>query len=355
MRIFQVITASEYGGAQTVVANLVKALSPEHEVFILYCGNGEAWSGLGNNFKRIKLASNRKSISFSDIFLFLKLFYYRLKYKPDIVHLHSSKMGVLGRIAFNPKKTILTMHGFDSVRKGYPAFRRIESILKNRAFRIIGVSQYDVDCMKEEGIYKNVECIYNGVIDHSILQEKLQNDITLELERIKSLYSKIIMCISRISKQKKFDLFIDIAQAMPQHAFVWIGNKEQVTGLPDNVFCLGQAHAAFFYLKFANIFILPSNYEGLPMSILEALSFSVPVVASAVGGIPEILDGKNGFAVENTVKAFTSKIDYIFSDEIIEKNISDQARKSFLDNFTVQKMIDSYLILFNKVLTNKPK
>ncbi len=353
MRIFQIITVSEYGGAQTIVADLVKNLSSEHELFILYGGDGQAWSNLGDGFTRIRLNGHRKNISLSDISLFFKLLYYRIKYKPDVVHLHSSKMGVLGRLAFCSRKTVYTVHGFDSIRKAFRRFLTVEKILKNKAYRIVGVSRYDVDVMEEEGIYKNVECIYNGVADHHRLTANKNDRIALQLEKIKQSYPKTIMCISRISKQKKFDLFVNIAKCMPQYAFVWIGNKEKVDNLPPNVFCLGEAHSAFIYLRYADLFILTSNYEGLPMSLLEAFAFGVPVVASGVGGVTEVLDGKNGYALENQTELFTEKIEKILSDEAIQKEMSDCARKSYLANFTVDKMVGRYMAVYNEIFANK--
>jgi len=353
MKIFQIITVSEYGGAQTIVANLVKTLSSEHELFVLYGGDGEAWNALGNNFTKIKLNNHRKEVSIRDIGLLLKLYYYRFKYNPDVVHLHSSKMGVLGRIVFSRKKTVYTVHGFDSIRKAFKRFLIVERFLKNSAYKIIGVSQYDVDSMREEGIYKNVECIYNGVTDQYLEQVEIKDRITTELDKLQLSYSKTVMCISRISKQKKFDLFLDIAKRMPQYAFVWIGNKKEVHNVPSNVFCLGEAHLACSYLKYADLFILPSNYEGLPMSLLEALAFGVPVVASAVGGITEVLDGQNGFAVNNDINLFTEKIEYILSDENIKKSMSIHARQSYLANFTIEKMVDGYKSVFNAIVANK--
>lgn len=353
MKIFQIITVSEYGGAQTIVANLIKSLSTEDELFVLYGGDGEAWDTLGNNFTKIKLNDHRKEISWKDAGLFFKLLYYRFKYKPDVVHLHSSKMGVLGRLAFSKKKIVYTVHGFDSVRKAFSKFLKIEKSLKNRAFRIVGVSQYDVNSLAEEGIVENVVRVYNGIHDCYSQPKVIENGITNSLEKIKQEYPKIIMCISRISKQKKFDLFLKIAQEMPQYAFVWIGNKQAMSDLPGNVFCLGEMHSAFHCLRYADLFILPSNYEGLPISLLEALSFKVPVVASAVGGITEVLDGKNGFAVDNDVNMFKEKIKYILSDENIQKTMSDYARQSYLTNFTIEKMVDGYKTIFNAIAANK--
>lgn len=353
MRIFQIITVSEYGGAQTVVGDLIKNLSPQHEVFVLYGGEGEAWSNLGNNFTRIRLGKSRKSISLYDLVLLFKLFYYRLKYKPDVVHLHSSKIGALGRIAFNPKKIIYTVHGFDSVRKAFSKFLRVEKLLKNRARFVVGVSRYDVECLKEEGISKNVICVYNGVEDCRNTKTKITETFISRLQDIQKKYTKTVMCIARISKQKRFDLFVDMAKSMPQYAFVWIGNKESIDNLPENVFCLGETSSAYAYLKYADLFILPSHYEGLPISLLEALSFGVPAVASAVGGITEVLDDKNGFAVSNNITDFAEKIEYILSDENRYKSMSEYARQTYITNFTIEKMVNGYLSAYNDIAGNK--
>ncbi|MFR9166730.1 MAG: glycosyltransferase [Dysgonomonas sp.] len=351
MKIFQVITVSEHGGAQSVVLNLTNSLCTDNELYVLSGGDGEAWENMNKKAVRIKISDHRKGISIKDIAILFRLYYYRLKYKPDIVHLHCSKIGALGRLAFNKKKIIYTMHGFDSLRLGFRKFLFVEKLLKNRHAIIIGVSRHDVDGLIAEGIDKKPELIYNGLEDYTLQSDKDKIDVGFlnKIENIKSQYPKVIMCISRISKQKKFELFVDIAKELPQYAFVWIGNKEPMSGLPSNVFCLGEINAAHIYLKYADLFILPTNYEGLPVSIIEALMYSIPVVASAVGGIPEILDGKNGFYVENDVQVFKEKIEYSL-DEKNHENMSQAARESYLNKFTVDKMVDSYKLLYSKII-----
>lgn len=348
MRIFQIVAASEFGGAQTVVANLLEATASGNEVFLLYGGDGSAWENLDSKITKIKISEHRKNLSFKDISIFLRFIYYRFKYKPDIVHLHSSKAGALGRMAFNRKKVIYTMHGFDSILVAYPKFLFLEKLLKYRANRIVGVSQYDVDHLKEQGISKNVDLVYNGLIDYTTKTYPQSKSIIDKLNDIRLQYPHLIMCISRISKQKKFDLFVDIAKQLPNYAFVWIGNKEEIEGLPTNVYCLGEAPSAHIYLRYADIFILPTNYEGLPVSVLEALSYGVPVVASAVGGIPEVLNGENGFAVENNVESFEKSINYLLQPDV-HKKFKVCARQSYIDRFTIDKMISGYQTIFKEI------
>lgn len=346
------ITVSEFGGAQTVVANLVEKLQNNDTVYILYGGEGEAWEHLPKNVNLVRISEHRKNISIKDIVLAFRLLKLRIKYKPDIVHLHSSKMGAIGRIVFSKKTIVYTVHGFDSIRQGFKQFLFVEKLLKHRAAQIVGVSQYDVNGLKEEGITSNVSLVYNGVIDHSSEQFNNNKDshIIDQLDSIKmGDYNYIVMCISRISPQKKFDLFVEIAQLRPDIAFVWIGNKEDIKDLPANVYCLGESQCAYQYLQYADIFLLPSNYEGLPMSLLEALSFGVPVIASAVGGITEVLDGNNGFAVANKAALFAEKIDYVLTPDI-HYSMKKNARSSYLNYFTVDKMAEGYENIYKKIV-----
>ena len=91
---------------------------------------------------------------------------------------------------------------------------------------------------------------------------------------------------------------------------IWIGNTKRYQNT-QNLFWTGVKPNAFLYLKYCDLFVLPSNFEGLPISIIEAFSFSKPVVASKVGGITELLDNENGFAVDNTAECFSDKISNI--------------------------------------------
>ena len=84
--------------------------------------------------------------------------------------------------------------------------------------------------------------------------------------------------------------------------------------------------------------------------IIEALACGKPVVASAVGGISELLDGTNGFAVENDAKKMAEKITYIFSNAERYKKMSECARKTYWEKFTVDKMVAGYLAIYNQII-----
>lgn len=342
MKILQVITLCELGGAQSVVVNLANRLSKlGHEIVIAAGeGDGKMWTMVDSSIKIERCKYLRRSLSFVDDFLAI-IEFKRLysKYKPDIVHLHSSKAGLLGRIAFPRKKIVYTVHGFDSIRIAHRKFLPIEKFMQRFCKSIVGVSKYDKVNLYKEGIIKNVSYVYNGINEPII-------PATLSLN-IPDSYNKTIICIARLSPQKNLDLFFTIAKQLPHYAFIWIGNQYEVKEHPHNVFFLGNIPNAGIYIYLADIFILTSNYEGLPIVILEAMSLGKPIVASNVGGINEIvIDDWNGYAVENNPILFANKIEYILENKDVYDRFSKNSLKKFHQSLTVDKMIDEYLEIY---------
>lgn len=138
---------------------------------------------------------------------------------------------------------------------------------------------------------------------------------------------------------------------LPQYAFVWIGNKEPVEGTPDNVYFLGNISNAARYVSIADLFVLPSNYEGLPIVIIEAMSLGKPVVASDVGGVSELVhNGVNGYALENNAALFAEKISCILENREVYDAMSKASKEIYEKDFTVDKMVDGYKNVYNKVL-----
>lgn len=327
MKILQVITQSELGGAQTVVAQLANSLSKEHEVILAAGqGDGKMWAMVNEQVIKEDCPHLQRSISLkNDVLAAIELRRLYKKYKPDIIHLHSSKAGTLGRIVFPTKKTVYTVHGFDSIRLAFRKFLPIERYLQHFCKAIIGVSKYDEKNLIAESIRNNVSTIYNGI---SVPDCSKMSDIDVFNQD-----KKIILTIARVAPPKRTDLFVDVARLLPQYNFVWIGNQREVTEfgeLPSNCHFLGNIPNAGAFCSKADLLMLPSNYEGLPMVILEAMSFGKPVVASNVGGVSEIVrNDVNGYALENNPQLFAEKIKHILENEGLYSKLSQNSLNIF--------------------------
>lgn len=343
MKILQVITLCELGGAQSVVINLANRLSEIHDVMVVAGeGDGKMFTMLNTKVKQGRLPHLKRALSpINDFLTLFDMYRLYLKYKPDIIHLHSSKAGMLGRVAFPSKKVVYTVHGFDSIRLAYRKFLPIEKMMQKCCKAIVGVSKYDENNLKSEGITHKIATIYNGICRPSFSQ-----NISFNLPKE---YKKTILCIARLSPPKRCDLFMMTAELLPQYAFVWIGNQQEVNEHPQNVFFMGNIPNAGIYNSIADLFILPSDYEGLPMVIIEAMSLGKPIVASNVGGISEIVrNGVNGFVVENNPQAFRDKIVSILEDEDNYNNFSKNSLRIFEEELNADKMVDAYGRIYNQ-------
>jgi hypothetical protein len=171
MKVLQVITLADLGGAQSVLINLSECLINDgHEVIVVSESEGPMWDILPDAIKKIKIKSLQRSIDFwKDLKVVIQLRKIYRQYRPDVIHLHSSKIGLLGRLAFPKSKVVYTVHGFDSIRIAYRKFLLIEKLLSNQAKYIVGVSQYDYNNFISEKLKKdNISYIYNGVTDYSL-------------------------------------------------------------------------------------------------------------------------------------------------------------------------------------------
>ena len=347
MKIMLVITRSELGGAQTVVVQLANALCQEHDVVLVAGeGDGKMWELVDKRVTRESLPHLQRALSPKhDILAAIALRKLYRRHRPDVVHLHSSKAGTLGRIVLPRKRTLYTIHGFDSVRVAFRKFLPVERMLQHRTSAIVGVSNYDSHNMTIEGITKRISTIYNGI--------KTPDTSNIAEVDIFNRYNKVVLCIARTDAPKQPQLFIDVARLMPEYGFVWIGNQQEMTQygeLPTNCHFLGNILNAGAYCSCADLFMLPSNYEGLPMVIIEAMSLGKPVVASDVGGISEIVrNGTNGYVVENNAEAFATRIKEILEDSAKYEAFARASREIYNAELTVEKMVRSYLTIYESL------
>jgi len=136
---------------------------------------------------------------------------------------------------------------------------------------------------------------------------------------------------------------------------VWIGNHIKPTSTPENLLCLGEIKEAHRLLNIADMFLLTTNYEGMPLVIIEALANGKPVLASSVSGIPEILDGFNGFHLANKSELFVEKIKEFTDGTLNYKKFSINARKTYERGFALEVMCNNYEKLYMKIYNTKNK
>ncbi len=360
-KILYLVTQSEFGGAQRYIFNLALNLAKKnYQITVAAGGNQALFSKLSEaGISCIKLKHLAREINLLKDWLAYREIKKMIKdIKPDILHLNSSKAGVIGALAgrrCHVKKIIYTVHGF--------VFNEPMSKLKKRFYLwaekysakykdiLICVSEFD----RQVGIQNNIApknkfiTINNGISKINFLDKEIAKE-TLGLPANK----KIIGSISYLYPTKGFNYFIKAAKiilaAAPDTLFAIIGEGQERKkieaeiadlNLQDNFFILGEKIDAAKYLKAFDIYVCSSVKEGFPFSILEAMQAELPIVATNVGGIPEIITNeKNGLLVlaEDQISLAKTVIKLI-EDGALAQKISRQAKIDAEQKFSSERML----------------
>lgn len=363
MKILYIITQSEFGGAQRNVFDLAFVFSKEHEIIVAAGSNGELLSRLTEkNIKTYHLKHLKRAINpYSDTMAIFELYSLIHKIQPDIVHLHSSKAGVVGAIASklaSTAKVIYTAHGFVFNEPGfYPKKKmfiwaeKISGWFKNQ---IICVSEKDRQSALQYHITPEhkLVTIHNGIPEISFTsKEEAKN--TLDITHLKS--KKIVGTIAHFYPVKGLDYLInavpEIIEKHPETLFLLIGGGQEHSKLQtlikknkleDHILLIDEIKNASQFLKAFDIFVLPSLKEGFPYAILEAMFAEVPIIASRVGGIPEqIEDGVSGLLVQSkTSQELAVKINLLLDNQKLANKLARNAKEKVEREFGVEKMVE---------------
>lgn len=353
MKILYCITRSTWGGAQKNIWELIKNQVKLHNKVVLIVGdNGTLSERVKNNFPQVKviiLSSLQRSIKpTKDLQAIYQLRRIVKEENPDIVHLHSSKAGVIGRLACKGLgcKVVFTVHGW-SFTDGIPSkkkiiYKFIERRMEPLTDKFICVSKYDYKIGIRDKVLKNPEkacVIYNGIDYQS--DNKKKNQFSYPIKYIMT---------ARFSKQKDQASLIKAFKLVQNNncKLIFVGegptmneSKELVRkyNLENSVKFVGFQKNVNAYLNDSDVFVLSTHYEGLPISIIEALSHGMPVIATNVGGNSELVNNKkNGFLVNN-INELKDAIDYFAKSPSMISKMGEHSLELYKSKF----MLDSFL------------
>jgi glycosyltransferase involved in cell wall biosynthesis len=214
---------------------------------------------------------------------------------------------------------------------------------------------------------EKIRVIHNGVNTENFNNLRKINLLDLINKDVSSI--SVLGFVGRLIDQKGLNYLIRaIAKLKDENlSCLIIGEgkeKEKFKKIAKNlkienlIFFLGRRNSAWRYMKNFDILILPSLGEGMPNVILEAMIQEVPVIATNVGGIPEIIvDGENGFLVEpRDIRGLYDKIKYVLNlSEEKRKKIGKNAKKIVEEKFSIKRMVKEYENLYREIINEKIK
>jgi glycosyltransferase involved in cell wall biosynthesis len=279
---------------------------------------------------------------------------------PELVTAHGAKVGMLGRVAARALHLplIVTVHGW-ACAPGTPRLqaavsRRLERLVGPLASKVITVSEFDrrfglAARLVAEG---RVVTVHNGMPDVS---PTLRADPGRTPPRL--------VMVARFEPQKDHSTLLHALGELRDHSWDLdlVGDgplKEQMKALADQlgiggrVRFLGQRNDVARLLAEAQVSLLVSHWEGLPLSILESMRAGLPVVASSVGGVGEsVRDGETGYLVPPAgVDLLRDRIARLLTNPELRARLGTSGRQYYEQHFTMDQMVNNTLAVYHEVL-----
>ncbi|WP_072622925.1 glycosyltransferase family 4 protein [Spirulina major] len=363
MKILFIITRADVaGGAQLYLRDLASKLV-EHRVMVLTGVKGKFNDVLANSkIESIACPTFKNNINPLEDWQTLDFIKFTIRqFHPDLVVTHSSKAGILGRLATKQCSvpSIFTAHGW-SFTKGISEPKRtiyqwIEQWISSFTDQIICVSEYDIQLALRAGIEAHrLTKIYSGIQDISPnLRASLSNSDPV----------KIIMT-ARFEPQKDHQTLLMALQGLTGVELNLLEDGPLMDKYQKMANDLGIAHCVKFlgfspnvaeHLAQSQIFVLITNWEGFPISTLEAMRAGLPTIVSDVNGCSEaIVEGETGYVIPHgDVETLRSRLKTLISDPQLRISMGNAARKRYEQHYTFEMMYERTLEVYQQVVNSQ--
>jgi glycosyltransferase involved in cell wall biosynthesis len=268
--------------------------------------------------------------------------------KADLVHTHLVHADVYG--AFGARRLVSTKHNDDPFRAG--PFRFVERALTRRASRVIAIThalaRFQVERVGLPG--EKVEVIHYGLDDvPSAWGTNPPDDVPAD--------ARVLLCVCRLERQKGVDVAIRALREIPRAHLVVLGEGPERAALEQlareldvSVHLPGRVPDVAAWLRRADVLVHPVRWEGFGLALLEAMLGSLPVVATNVSSIPEIVvDGETGLLVPpNDSAALARAITRVLDDP---RDYGEHGRARARTEFSVARMAKRTLAVYERALS----
>ncbi len=276
-------------------------------------------------------------------------------YKPGVIGLSMSRLYRIPWIGF--------AHGYIEVGKKLKLYNRLDKMILKYSDRVVTVSDSMKRLLADAGVRKNkISVIYNA-IDEKDAKSTASTESVKDCYGIKNVH-KVIGVVGRLSPEKGQIIFLKAFQKAvkihPEIKALIVGDGPdrktlqgycRDNGLEDKVIFTGyQENVANFYQVF-DILVLPSYTEGLPNAVLEAMLFEVPVIATSVGGVPEVINNSNGILVPpDNHDILADKMIKLLQDDELRKSVGLKGRESLYPRFSPSYRANQIIALYKELL-----
>jgi len=387
IKVLRIIARLNIGGPAVHVALLVNEMNAgDIESHLIYGsiskGEGDMSYLLGaNNSHSIQLKSLRRSINpLFDLRALFSIFRFMKAYKPDIVHTHTAKAGTLGRIAASMAGVPVKVHTFHgNIFHGYfnrfttPFFLFIERILSHFTDAIIAVSPAqarEIITRYKIGDSKKCKVVRLGFDIEKLISGDSKRGFLRDMHALKN-EDILVGIVGRVVPVKNLKMFVEVARLIKDKSgenlrnkikFMIIGDGEMKEALfeyvrskklNDSIFFSGWAKDMARVYGDLDIVVLTSVNEGTPVSLIEAMAFSKPVVATDVGGVRDALGGKGILVKSGDAEQMADKVLELAGSFEKREKIARDTKEYVQKLYSKKRLIDELRTLYRELLSKK--
>ena len=356
IKVLHVIARMNVGGTARYVGELVEKI-PESSLATGYVQGLEVEDPCVQALSVIRIPHMGRKISLlQDIQAWAELRKIIREQKPEIVHTHTFKAGLLGRLIRGRHKRVHTFHGhlfddqsFSGLEKKVITFA--EKFLANRTDLLISVGNKVGIELRTEGVGKNKnwQSIAPGVIALAQMEKK-------EARRKIGINNDSVLFgwMARVTEVKNPFLLIEVAKRLPSVDFVMAGGGNLLelvkARAPKNLSVIGWADASVFWSA-VDCAISTSDNEGMPVALIEAQLAGLPVILTNVGSNLEVVQhGVTGFLTARNVEELIDSVEKISKDSDLRASMGAAARNRALKEFSIDKLIRAHQDLYETLL-----
>lgn len=366
IRLLYLITRPDLGGAQTHVLDLIREFACRYEVHLGVGCAGPLTDSVGQLGVSVHLLPNliRALNPWRDIRAIHECSGLIQRVQPHLVHAHSSKAGIVGRVAARRCRipAVFTAHGW-GFTPGTPVVRRLVALAAERlaaplARRLICVSENDRQLALRFGVGTETSLVtirYGAATDLAPCADPAKHPPRLIMvARFNEQKDQATLLRSiAVLKSRGVEVQVDFVGSGPSLGMC--KTLAEHLGVDEQVRFLGDRNDVPHLLAAAQIFVLSTRYEGLPISILEAMRAGLPVIATCVGGVPEeVEDSVTGFLVPRAdVAALAQAIFKLVDSPALRAQMGEAGRIRFAAEFTQERMLCQVDAIYQEVCDGK--
>ncbi|MBN2013006.1 glycosyltransferase family 4 protein [candidate division KSB1 bacterium] len=361
-------------GVQKAMVDILTRLDPDiYEIHVICHAEGALTETLKKyNIRCIVINELRREIHpIFDLLAVLKLYRLFKKEQYNLVHTHSSKPGIVGRLAAKlagVRCIVHTVQGFAFHEQSSKLTRFIVGCLEKCAGflsdRVIFVNDKDRHVAEQMKLMpkEKMVTIYNGIdVNHT------RSELNIGLEKLIGIKKNgaLVGMVSRLWKQKAPHDFIRaipyVTSELPAAKFLMIGDGplkdelielSETLGVSDAVQFLGWREDVFELINQLDVMVLTSLWEGLPLTILEGMALAKPVVATDIKGNNElVIHGETGFLAPpgdyQKIGEYSLKL---LDDKELARRMGEAGRQRVSDKFSIEKTIKSINTVYGNLL-----